>query len=287
MDGRTGLQPTNKASSRQRHSGSFIAGLLSLGALAAGDGAARAADLPSTTQAPVFEPPSPAEFSWTGFYLGVHAGGGLDHFAFPFAILVPGGDSFHGTNGITSVGPIGGLQAGFNYELPFFHIVAGVEIDNSVRHQRPDHRQWNTFLRRPATAIFGSKFEDFGTARLRLGYAWGRFLPYLTAGFTYGTIETFYSVSRPGFFNVGASTATRSGVVPHVGAFGIGAEYAVTLHGEEYLYDFINARPVVFNPVAGSSIQFNTRTDYHIGRVGLNYKFDWLSPLAAPVVAKY
>ena len=65
-----------------------------------------------------------------------------------------------------------------------------------------------------ATATFGSKFEDFGTARIRLGYAWGRFLPYLTGGFTYGTIETFYSVATPGFFNAGTSTATRSGFFP-------------------------------------------------------------------------
>jgi hypothetical protein len=42
----------------------------------------------------------------------------------------------------------------------------------------------------------------------------------------------------------------------------------------EYLYDFINARPAVFNPVAGSSIPFGTRTAYHIARVGLNCHFD-------------
>jgi outer membrane immunogenic protein len=141
-----------------------------------------------------------------------------------------------------------------------------------------------------ASATFGSKFEDFGTARLRLGYAWGRFLPYLAGGFTYGTIETFYSVVTPRLFNDGSSTATRSGVFPHVGAVGIGAEYAIAQNFTvkvEYLYDFINARPAVFNPVAGSSIPFGTRTAYHIARVGLNCHFDWLSPLAAPVVAKY
>jgi outer membrane immunogenic protein len=55
----------------------------------------------------------------------------------------------------------------------------------------------------------------------------------------------------------------------------------------EYLYDFINAHPEVFNPVAGSSIPFGTRTMYHIARVGLSYHFGWLSPLATPVVAKY
>jgi outer membrane immunogenic protein len=140
-----------------------------------------------------------------------------------------------------------------------------------------------------ATADFAYKFEDFGTARIRLGFAWGRCLPYLTGGFIYGTIETYYSAATPGFFNAGSSTATRSGVFPHVGAAG-GVEYAIAPNFTlkvEYLYDFINARPVVFNPVAGSSIQFGTRTAYHIARVGLNYKFDWLSPLAAPIVAKY
>jgi hypothetical protein len=46
-----------------------------------------------------------------------------------------------------------------------------------------------------ATADFAYKFEDFGTARIRLGFAWGRCLPYLTGGFIYGTIETYYSAA--------------------------------------------------------------------------------------------
>jgi outer membrane immunogenic protein len=290
--GRTGLRQINKASARGRHGRNFIAGLLALGALAASAGAGRAADLPSATQAPVFQPPPP-EFSWTGFYLGIHAGGGLDHFAFPFGIFVPEpGGFFQGTSGITAPGPIGGLQAGFNYELPFFHIVAGVEIDNSASGIRGQQTTVNGTLASgaPVTATFGSKFEDFGTARIRLGYAWGRFLPYLTGGFTYGTIETFYRVATSGFFSAGSSTATRSGVFPHVGAAGGGVEYAIAPNFTvkvEYLYDFINARWTVFDSVPRSSIQFNTRTMYHIAGVGLNCKFDWLSPLAAPVVAKY
>ena len=288
VGGRTGVQLTNTAFARRRHGGSFIAGLILLGALSAG--AARGADLPSKTQASVFEPPPPAEFSWTGFYLGINVGGGLDHFAFPYFVATPGG-FFQGTSGITASGPIGGIQAGFNYELPFFHIVAGIEIDNSASGIRGQTTVNGTLLSgATATAIFGSKFEDFGTARIRLGYAWGRLMPYLTGGFTYGTIETYYSVATPGFFNAGSSTAIRSGVFPHVGAAGGGVEYAITPNFTvkvEYLYDFINARPVVFNPAPGSNIQFGTRTMYHIARVGLNYKFDWLSPLAAPVVAKY
>jgi outer membrane immunogenic protein len=290
VGGRTGLQLTTKASACRRHGGSFIAGLILLGALSAG--AARGADLPSKTQAPVFEPPPPAEFNWAGFYLGINAGGGVDHFAFPFAILaLPKGGFIQGANSITASGPIGGIQAGFNYELPVFHIVAGIEIDNSASGIGGQTTVNGTLVSgAPAAATFGSNFEDFGTARIRLGYAWGRFLPYLTGGFTYRTIETFYCAATPAFSNGGSSTATRSGVFPHVGTVGGGVEYAIAPNFTakvEYLYDFINARRVIFDPVPGSSIQFNTRTMYHIARVGLNYKFDWLSPLAAPVTAKY
>ena len=292
MDGRAGWQLTKKDSACRRQGGSFIAGLFLLGALSAGAGAARAADLPSKTQAPVFEPPPPAEFSWTGFYLGVHVGGGFDHFAFPYAITLPAPGGFiQGTSGINAGGPIGGIQAGFNYELPFFHLVAGVEIDSSGSGIRGETTV-NGILDSgaPVTATFGSKFENFGTARLRIGYAWGRLMPYLAGGFTYGRRETFYTVTAPGFFHTGAFTETRSGVVPRVATIGIGAEYAITPNftvKAEYLYDAINARRVTFTPVPGSSISFGTRTMYHIARVGLNYKFDWLSPLAAPVVAKY
>jgi outer membrane immunogenic protein len=272
--------------------GNYLAGVFLCIALSAVAGPVRAADLPSKIEPPVFQPPPPAEFSWTGFYAGVNVGGGIDHFAFPYSINVLEKDNFvAGRNGITATGPFGGIQAGYNYELPFFHIVAGFEIDSDVSGIRGQTTATGTlFFGAPVTANFGSKFEDFGTARVRLGYAWGRFLPYLTAGFTYATTQTYYSLATPALFTTGSITETRTGVFPHVGAFGIGLEYAIDSHftvKAEYLYEFINSRAVLFTPGLGSTVDFNTRTMYHIGRVGLNYKFDWLSPLAAPVVAKY
>ena len=190
-----------------------------------------------------------------------------------------------------AVGPVGGIQAGYNYELPFFHLVAGVEVDlnaSGITGKTSPNGILVSGL--PVSATFGSDFEYFGTGGLRLGYAWGRFMPYVTAGFTFATTETFYSVASPGFFNTGSSTATRSGVFPHVGVGGIGLEYAIDPHFTvkvEYLYEFINARTVLFNPAPSATIQFNTRTMYHIGRIGLNYKFDWFSPPSDAVVAKY
>jgi outer membrane immunogenic protein len=277
---------------RRHQGGKFLAGGLFCIALAAAAGPVHAADLPSKIEPPVFQPPPPAEFHWTGFYAGVHVGGGIDHFAFPYAIGVPGFWGYtQGRGGITASGPFGGIQAGYNYELPFFHMVAGFEIDSSVsgiRGQTSINGTINNGL--PVNATFGSKFEDFGTARVRLGYAWGRFLPYLTAGFTYATTQTYYNVATPALFTAGSITETRTGVFPHVGAFGIGLEYAIDAHFSvkaEYLYEFINARTVLVTPAPVSSVQFNTRTMYHVARIGLNYKFDWLSPLAGPVVAKY
>jgi len=291
---RTRLRFAVKAASfiQGHRGGNFLAGVFLCITLSAVAGPVRAADLPSKIEPPVFQPPPPAEFSWTGFYAGVNVGGGIDHFAFPYSINVLEPNNFvAGRNGIPATGPFGGIQAGYNYELPFFHIVAGFEIDSDVSGIRGQTTATGTlFFGAPVTAHFGSKFEDFGTARVRLGYAWGRFLPYLTAGFTYATTETYYSLATPALFTTGSITETRTGVFPHVGAFGIGLEYAIDSHftvKAEYLYEFINSRAVLFTPALGSTVDFNTRTMYHIGRVGLNYKFDWLSPLAAPVVAKY
>jgi outer membrane immunogenic protein len=294
VSGRVGLQIGAKASAfiLKHIGGNFLAGIPLCMVLAAAAGPVRAADLPSRTEPPVFQSPPPAEFNWTGLYVGVHVGGGIDHFAFPYSIAVPGFFGYtQGHGGITAAGPFGGIQAGYNYQLPIFHIVAGFEIDSSVSGIRGQSSINGTLLNGlPAGAAFGSKFEDFGTARVRLGYAWGRFLPYLTAGFTYATAQTYYSVATPALLTTGSITETRTGVFPHVGAFGIGLEYAIDSHftvKAEYLYEFINARSVLFNPAPGVTVDFNTRTMYHAGRVGLNYKFDWVPPLATPVVAKY
>lgn len=290
VNGSTLLQPANKTFGRQRSCGWVIPGFLALAMSAGASGLARAAEPPALQP-----PPPPPEFSWTGFYIGVHAGFGIDHFAFPFALTtpLPAGGTVLGTSGITAGGPIVGIQAGFNYELPFFHIVAGVEIDNSGSFIRGDRTVGGVspLAGSPIAANVGTRFEDFGSVRLRIGYAWGRIMPYLTGGFSYGTTETSFSLAGPGFFAAGSSTVTRTGV-PFIrtGAYGIGVEYAIAPNftvRAEYLYECISARPVVFTPAPGATVFFNTRTMYHIGRVGLNYKFDWFSPPGPSVVATY
>ncbi len=254
-----------------------------------------AALAPASAADLIASPPPPPEFTWTGFYAGVNVGGGIDHFAFPYTVSVPVGpirEAVAGTSGITGLGPVGGVQFGFNYQTPFFHIVAGIEVDNDPSGISGQATAGGVLaaIGIPVTATFGSRFIDFGTVRLRLGYAWGRLMPYLTGGFTYGTIETFANVVGPGILASASSTATRTGL-PFVrtGAYGVGVEYAIAPNltmKAEYLYECIIAHPVLFVPAPGVTVSFNTRTMYHIGRIGLNYKFDLFSP-PAPVAAKY
>ncbi len=247
-------------------------------------GAARGADVPE----PMLRS-APAEatldnFNWTGVHVGIHGGFGVDHFGFKYGVVSPA-TAFSGTDGITGVGPIGGIQAGFTYQFPFkllvpYDFVAGLEFDASWSGIAGETTAVSAAPAGQGTATFGSKFASFGTGRIRLGCALGRFFPYITGGFTYGIVESHGSAAtNGGFFVSGSTTALRSGVLPHVGNVGIGVEYAMTTNWTvkaEYLYEFINARRVEFQSPDGTSLGFGTRTMYHIGRVGLNYRFDWL-----------
>ncbi|MBO0734122.1 MAG: porin family protein, partial [Methylocapsa sp.] len=233
-------------------------------------------------------------------YMGLHTGGAVDHFAFKYFLGPPSpGLSSQGSSGITARGPLGGLQIGGNYEfslfpffhIPLYHIVAGIEIDDSAADITGQATVSNDIRSRlPYNATFGTRVEDFGTGRLRLGYAFGRFLPYATGGFAFAVTETYYNFSSPMFIASGASTVLRSGWPAHVGCIGMGAEYAITpsLSAKaEYVYVGINARRTLFSSGDDTLVSFGTRTMFHVIRLGLNYKFDLFSPSPPPVAARY
>ena len=109
--------------------GVAVAALTAVGAVAA-----QAADLPTRKEAPapIFVPPP---FTWTGFYIGVNAGGiwpsgGRNASIFDPNAGIDGGfinAGFPGGLGSQSAGFIGGGQAGYNWQTGAF--VLGVETD--------------------------------------------------------------------------------------------------------------------------------------------------------------
>jgi hypothetical protein len=168
---------------------------LLLAFLLAGATPAAAADTPMQAMTPEPATTTLDDFEWTGFNIGIHGGFGVDHFGFKYSVASPVAE-FSGTDGITGVGPIGGLQIGFTYQFPFtlvlpYKLVAGLEFDASWSGIKGQTDAVSPSPPGQGYATFGSKFLSFGTARLRLGYGLGRLFPYITGGFTYGIVETY------------------------------------------------------------------------------------------------
>ena len=182
--------------------------VIAAGAVSLVAGAASAADLP-TRKAPVAPVYIPPAFTWTGFYVGLNAGGAwanrnnnndnvLPLGAIPVGGFVPLAVSGH--NGSAS-GFIGGAQAGYNYQFtPGQGFVVGLETDidwaDLGRNNNNGAAVAFTLPQFPGT-IFTSTANSrnnnsnqyLGTVRLRAGYAWDRFLLFATGGLAYGGVN--------------------------------------------------------------------------------------------------
>jgi outer membrane immunogenic protein len=213
--------------------------MLTLGALVSSAGAA---DLPRryepmVTKAPVVSP----IYNWTGFYIGVNGGGGF------------GRSDWTRTGNFDLSGGLVGGTAGYNFQTgPWVFGVEG-DIDwsnikgNTVVGCVPGCQTSNTWL---------------STVRGRVGYAFDRFLPYVTGGLAVGDI-------RADVGNVNVAKNTEAGWT-----VGGGVEFAVVNNWSlkaEYLYvDLGNFNCAlacgVVNP---DNVSFRS----HVVRAGLNYRF--------------
>ncbi len=259
-------------------------------------GGAFAADLPSTKGEPVYAPPPPPPPTWTGFYIGVNGGYGGDRFVYPFngyADIGEGTLSGNGNANITSSGFLAGGQIGYNYQFSGSNFVAGVEADidwTSIRGQLGASLNASDGLgdSLSASADAGSHLQYLGTARVRLGYAFGNLLPYITGGFAYGQTTSYYNV------NIGEDGEGEAfgNSVQHFQTgwtAGAGLEYQITPNlsfKTEYLYASLSSATLFAISGDGYDFSLRERPTVNIVRAGLNYRFDWFAP-PAPVVAKY
>jgi outer membrane immunogenic protein len=219
-----------------------------------------AADLPA--QAPVMVPtykaPVVAPFSWTGFYVGAHAGYGWSSFS--------GTDSTDGTTTTTDAkGALGGGQIGFNYQMGA--VVLGVEGDFAASGVKVDASSPDPF---PGLSLTGTLKNDwFGTAAGRFGWALDHTLFYGKGGAAWTRDKIDISAAD-------GSTATgsfmRSGWMA-----GAGVEYAFTSNVTaklEYNYlDFgaINEQPTTTGALMVDSASVKLHTS--IVKIGINYLF--------------
>lgn len=230
--------------------------------------------------------------SWTGFYVGAHAGYGWDawdgHMMWtgPAAWLPPA-DLDTGGKTINGNGALAGGQIGYNYQTG--NLVWGIEGDGSWSNiQGGSGKLTPDPVNFPANGepywTFHVKNDWLATARGRLGYAAGPFLFYGTGGAAFGGFtETHNVLSSPTTPyppvpapRTGGRSDTRAGWVA-----GAGIEWAFALGwSAKAEYQYLN-----FSGVGGVS-QWDYPAAYGVGtdglkgtwaaqtvQLGLNYKF--------------
>jgi outer membrane immunogenic protein len=274
--------------------GVAVAALTAIGAVAA-----QAADLPTRKEAPapVFVPPP---FTWTGFYVGVNAGGLWPSGSRSASLFDPGAGTdgafinagFPGGLGSQSAGFIGGGQAGYNWQTGAF--VLGVETDFDGTTLSKSFDSTGAPFVGPGAVAAGllgdtltvhgkASLSWLGTTRGRVGFVAtpdNRLMIYGTGGVAYGGGSSNFSVfdATTGSFFSGSPSSTRVGWV-----IGGGVEYAITnnitIKGE-YLYADLGSTSFTSagNPaavLAFPGVTVGGKFDYNasIFRAGVNYKF--------------
>lgn len=226
---------------------------------------ANAADIakPVYKAAPVI-----AAYNWSGFYIGGNVGYGWgDLNATGFGL-----DASSGTDGW-----FGGGQIGWNWQAPGSQWVWGVEVDSQFA--AIDNNLIAATNGGNGVSVWTS-LDYFGTARMRLGYAWDRVMFYGTGGLAWGTNEIGGSV------RIGGTTFSAETSNTHIGwTAGAGFEWAVADNWTakvEYLYVDLGDENYFPNALGGGG--FDANLDVHTVKLGLNYRFGYGKN---PVIAKY
>ncbi len=241
--------------------------------------AAFAADLPSRRQAPAaYVPPV---FTWTGFYAGLNAGYAFNGDAdLKDVRYVKNNVSYSFANGgfnsyrKSDEGSFtGGGQVGYNYQMG--SVVFGIEADfnyiNTKNEYAMDYVNANNRLVDSVRAE--SKVEWFGTVRPRLGFTpVDRLMVFVTGGLAFGEIKNSATYEFATYNFSRSKSDTRAGWT-----VGAGAEYAVTnnitVKGEYAYVDLGDSHFTVQRDGFDEYVTMKEKTNFHVVRAGVNYKF--------------
>jgi outer membrane immunogenic protein len=213
----------------------------------------------NTNKPPAYAPP--IYYAWTGFYVGAHLGGAFG-----------GSNNFNGLAlSDNDARFLGGVQAGADWQF-YGNWVVGAE------------GQYSWLSRNNASAVFPGGFvynndqRGLGSVTARFGYSFGPALAYVKGGYAYAdNRESVTLAAAPIPFLLDRNHN-------HGWTIGGGAEYMFvpswSVKAEYQYYDFGDAR--FLSPPA--LVPFGTfHNDEHTLKVGVNYRFNFNSP----VVARY
>jgi outer membrane immunogenic protein len=205
------------------------------------------------------QPTEPVAYNWTGIYVGAEAGYVWGSSTYDGAGS-PAGPPYVSTS-VDPKGAFGGAYVGYNYQFDGNYVV-GIEADANFA----DAKDHNTFPGGPPTVVASSDLKWFGSARLRAGYAFDRFLPFVTGGLAIAK----YSGATNFLGTTGEVSDTRVGWT-----VGAGLEYAMTdnlIARVEYRFSDYGRKSQsapFFFPTQPARLDLTTNDV----RVGLSYKF--------------
>jgi outer membrane immunogenic protein len=237
--------------------------LASAGGLAAASGGAQAADLPVKAAMP-----APIAANWTGFYLGLHAGGAWQ--------TTNMSQTEYGTSNTSSSSFIGGGQIGYNWQHGNF--VYGVEAD--ISGLTKGFRAPDVITKGVGRTPLRTDIDWLSTYRLRAGLAVGDTMAYMTGGLAIGGVKNCFSPHGCGF--TGGGTEKSESRTKVGWAIGGGVEHMWTRNWTVALEGlFVDLGSSTVNGINVASGAANNdpskRTKFKsqaiIGRVKVNYKF--------------
>lgn len=166
---------------------------IALACLVAGVTSAGASDLPARSH------PSPApvpveSFSWTGFYAGINGGYAWGRSSWSDPAVGANSGNFDLSGGL-----VGG-QLGYNWQTGAF--VFGVETDADWLNVKGTAGP-SGVCASDGGGICKTQQSWLGTTRARLGYAFDRWLPYVTGGVGYGNVQAVQPTGTASNTNVG------------------------------------------------------------------------------------
>lgn len=208
-----------------------------------------AADMPRPAyKAPVYVAPA---FSWSGFYLGI-----VGSYAWGKS------DWNNPAMGTINLTPKGAMVGGtFGYNLQTGNFVWGLEGDVSASFLDGSSTNGGAGTACAPAAGCETKNNWFATGRGRIGYAWDRWLPYITGGAAIGNIK---ATSAGG----GSVNKTKLGWTA-----GAGVEWAFAGAWSskiEYLYaDLGDITCEAASCGTDTTVSYKT----NIVRLGVNYRF--------------
>ena len=229
---------------------------------------------------------TPSLYNWTGFYVG--AQGGYSYGRFDPDLTLDGDwstlpadrtaiETAHGTRSLIARGGSAGGLLGYNYQMN--HWVFGLEADGSYLWLR-NSRDTSIFSvpTTPDTFSVRTSFKThyLATVGPRVGYAFGRFLPYVTGGLALGDLDFAQEIDQhnAAFQEGGSHSRTNAGWMA-----GAGLQYGITDHWSvRAQYQYVDLGDEDFNTKGTAPNQSFTGTSKaslmeHNATIALMYKF--------------